>query len=78
MFYFHYEDGTTIMDDRGLDLLDMKAARAEAVATVAGILRDGNVGHLWSGKPWRLWVTDQPNGAGKTLFALHITATGAM
>ena len=74
MFFFHFENGTTNLDPTGVDLPDMKAARVEAIATVAGILRDGNVGHLWTGKPWRLWATDQPNGAGKTLLSVHITA----
>ena len=75
MFYFHFENGTTHMDHAGVDLVDMTAARAEAVATVAGILRDGDVGHLWRGKPWLLRATDEPNGAGKTLLSIHITAS---
>jgi integrase len=31
--------------------------------------------YLWRGQPWRLWVTDQPGGAGKTLFTLRFSAT---
>jgi hypothetical protein len=75
MFYFHFENGTTNLDHSGLDLVDMTAARAEAVATVAGILRGGDVGHLWLGKPWLLWATDEPNGAGRTLLSIHITGS---
>jgi hypothetical protein len=25
--------------------------------------------------PWRLWITDQPNGLGNTLFTIQIFAT---
>jgi hypothetical protein len=78
MFYFHFEDGAAILDRDGVDLDGTAAAHAEAVATLADILRDGEVNALWDGKPLRLWVTDQPNGLGQTLFAIHITATGAV
>jgi hypothetical protein len=77
MFYVHHENGITTLDDAGVDLRGITAARDEAVATVGEIFRDGDVGQLWSGTPLRIWVTDQPNGAGTTLCALHITATGA-
>jgi hypothetical protein len=29
---------------------------------------------LWNGTPWRMWVTDQPNGEGKTFFTLRFSA----
>ena len=38
-------------------------------------LRDGGGPHLWSGKQWRMWVTDQPGGVGKTFFTLRFSAT---
>jgi hypothetical protein len=50
------------------------AARDEAVRTSGEILRDGAASHLWSGKPWRMWVT-QADGGGKTLFTLTFHAT---
>ncbi len=77
LHYFHFENGTTALDSDGINLLDLKAARIEAVETMAEIFRDGDVGVLWDGKPLRLWVTDQPNGLGQTLFTLHVTAQGS-
>jgi hypothetical protein len=76
LHYFHFENGITALDSVGVNLLDLKAVRLEAVGTMAEIFRDGDVGTLWEGKPMRLWVTDQPDGLGQTLFTLHITATG--
>jgi hypothetical protein len=75
VFHFHWSGSATNLDRGGIDLSDLAAARAEAVATIADILRDGNVDFLWTGKPLRVWVTDQPNGSGKVLFALNVTAT---
>jgi hypothetical protein len=77
LFYFHFVHGATSLDHAGVDLPDMAAVRSEAVAMIADILHDGSADFLWAGKPLRLWVTDQPNGAGKMLFALNVTATGA-
>jgi hypothetical protein len=77
VFYFHITDTTTNLDCEGVELSDIVAARSEAVETIADILSDGPLDYLWAGKPLRLWVTDQANGAGKVLFALNVTATGA-
>jgi hypothetical protein len=77
VFYFHFAHSTPSLDCTGVDLPNMSAARSEAVAMIADVLLDGRPDFLWTGKPLRLWVTDQPNGAGKVLFALNVTATGA-
>jgi hypothetical protein len=75
MVYFHLDNGDTVLDGDGFGFRDMAAARAEALATVADILRDGDLSPLWEGTPLRLWVTDRPGGLGKTLFTLHLAAT---
>jgi hypothetical protein len=77
LHYFHFKNGITSLDHDGTDFLDLTAARVEAVETMAEILHDGDVGPLWDGEPLRLWVTDQPDGLGQTLFTLHITATSS-
>jgi hypothetical protein len=77
-YYFHIEENGTTLDDEGTELYDREAARNEAVFTSSGILRDSGGPHFWSGKPWRLWVTDQPGGLGKTLFTIQISATEAL
>ncbi len=76
MFYFHIENGSAILDTDGIDLPDVEAARAEAVAVIADVLRDGEARDLWSNHPLQLWVTDEPDGAGRTLLRLHVIGQG--
>ena len=72
MFYFHVRNGETVVDNDGIELADIDAARIEAVSFLGDLLRDGEIGDLWSNHPLRLWVTDKTDG--ETLFALNITA----
>lgn len=74
--YFHFENGRIYLDRDGVDLPNLKTIQAEATATVAAMLHeDGDTAEgVWSGRPLRLWVTDAPDGGGKTLFTLRITS----
>ena len=74
-YFFNIEDGRTTIDNVGSEHPDLQAARGEALVTGTETLCDGGGPYLWSGQPWRLWVTDQPGGAGKTLFTLRFSAT---
>jgi hypothetical protein len=74
-YFFNMDDGRTAIDNEGSDLPDLKAAQEEALVTTADMMRGGGGPDLWSGKPWRMWVTDQPGGAGKTFFSLRFSAT---
>ena len=76
LYYFHLEDGQTLHDEEGMDLPNLAAAQDEALRSSGDFLRDGPVARdaFWKGTPWRLWVTDKPNGEGKTLFALRFSA----
>jgi hypothetical protein len=73
-YYFNLKDGRTVLDKEGTEFPDIHAARREAVRYGGEILRDGADESLWKSEPWRLWVTDQPNGEGKTFFALNFSA----
>lgn len=76
LYYFHLEDGQILHDVTGLDFPDLAAAQNEALRTSGELLKDGPQAPavLWNGRPWRLWVTDKPNGEGKTLFTLRLSA----
>jgi hypothetical protein len=74
-YFFNIDDGHTTIDNEGSEHPDLEAARQEALETGTETLRDGGGPHLWSGKLWRMWVTDQPSGAGKTLFTPRFSAT---
>jgi hypothetical protein len=49
--------------------------RRTAIATTAETLGGLQAGpEFWSGEPWKLWVTDQPDGAGTTVLTLQFAA----
>ena len=67
--------GTTDPRRRTFDeLLDMNAVKKEAVEVTAELLGGLRGPHFWSGEPWKLWVTNQANGAGKILLTLVFSA----
>jgi hypothetical protein len=59
-YFFNMDDGRTAIDNEGSDLPDLTAAQEEALVTSADMMRDGGGPDLWSGKSWRMWVTDHP------------------
>jgi hypothetical protein len=75
-FYFHVEDGETVLDDTGVELRDVAAAQDEALYVSGEAIKDGLFAStaLWNGTPWRMWVTDEPNGEGNTFFTLLLSA----
>jgi hypothetical protein len=75
-YYFHLENGQILLDDTGLELRDIAVAQNEALRASGEILRAGAgaTATLWNGTPWRMWVTDKPNGEGKTFFTLRLSA----
>jgi hypothetical protein len=73
-FFFHIDDGWTHIDQVGVELPDLETARDEAVSAAGQIVRDGAAKNLWSGKPWRMWVTQSPLATEKPLFVLRFSA----
>ena len=73
-YYFHIEDHRTYVDQVGVELPDLQAARDEAIGAAGQILRDGAAKNLWGGKPWRMWVTESPFANEKPLFVLRFSA----
>jgi hypothetical protein len=72
-FYFHFANGQTILDHIGTDLPDLDAVRKEALGTTRELMFDAS-SQFWAGEPHRLWVTDQPNSAGKTILSLQLSS----
>jgi hypothetical protein len=74
-YHFHVFDGSTVLDDTGTLLPDLAAAKSAAVTYAAEVLKDGHIGALWDGMPWRLEVTDNAEyPAGHTYFVLNFSA----
>ena len=72
--------GVILLDDEGHDCADLASVRTQALATSGAMLKElcGSA-EFWSGEAWTMWVTDEPNGKGKTILALEfrsLPATG--
>ena len=74
-YYFNVHDSRTTIDNEGVELPSVDAARKVAIETSGEILKNGAGPAMWSGEHWRMWVTDAPGGGGKTLFTLTFAAT---
>jgi hypothetical protein len=75
-YYFHFADGQLLHDDTGEELVDVAAAKHEALRVSAEMIREraSATAPLWNGTAWRLWVTDKPDGEGETFFTLRFSA----
>lgn len=72
-FYFHFANGQTTLDDVGTDLASLPAIQQEALGITRELLLGGGE-EFWGGQPCRLWVTDEPNAAGRTILSLQLSA----
>ena len=72
--FFHVSFGKMAWDSEGTDLQDLVEIRNAAVRLSAALLSDIDDRLLWKGTPWRLWVTEGPNGTGRTILALSFAA----
>jgi hypothetical protein len=70
LFFFHIQDGQTYHDDAGQDLESIQEAKQVALDISRDVFGSLRGPHFWSGVPWKLWVTNQPNGGGITLLTL--------
>jgi hypothetical protein len=78
MFHFHFDDGiTTHMNHKGVDFLDLNAARTEALEIVAGILR-GRQRTSSLGRQAFAAMGYRPARWSRGCCSRHIVATGAM
>jgi hypothetical protein len=73
LYYFHVRDGHTILDDVGTLLPNIAAVKKEALQVTSELIGSPRSAH-WDTTPWRLWVTERPNGEGKTLLSLDVLA----
>ena len=75
-YYFHILDGTSVIDETGVELAGLQAARVEAIELAGAVLREGISDRFWEGDPWQLVVTDSPSPrAGRTHFVLSFSTT---
>lgn len=73
-YFFHVKNGLSALGDSGLELDGLEAVKEEAIGVAADLLKSPLGKDFWAGDPWRLWVTDEPRGAGKTIVSLTLSA----
>ena len=69
-YFFHLKDGSTHMDNDGVELSGHDEARTQAIVNSGEVLRDLGA-KFWTSDEWRLWVTDE---SGETVCALRFSA----
>jgi hypothetical protein len=69
-YFFHLKDGSTHIDEDGVELAGPDEAREAAVVNSGEVLKDAGA-KFWTSDEWRLWVTDE---GGETVCALRVSA----
>jgi hypothetical protein len=72
LHYFHISNGHTTLDEHGTELSTITDVRRVATRAAQELLNLGYDDRLWAGKPWRVWVTDRPDGGGRTLASIEM------
>jgi hypothetical protein len=73
-YFFHIHDGHSVLDDVGLDLPDIVAARTTAIELSGEILRHDVMDPLLRHIRWQVEVSDSPELGGRSLFVLQFSA----
>ena len=81
-YFFHIHDGDSVLDDPvlddvGLELPDIFAARATAIELSGEILRNEVLDSFLSHISWQVEVSDSGNLGGRSLFVLQFSVAGA-
>lgn len=72
-YFFHIHGGASYIDEDGMELPDLPAARRMATKTAGAMLHD-DPEQLWDGHPWRMVVT---LGQGVICFVLRFSVEPA-
>jgi hypothetical protein len=74
-YFFHVHDGGSVLDDVGIELPDISAARTAAIELSGEILRSEAVGAFSDHLCWEVEVSDSPELGGRPLFVLQFSVT---
>jgi hypothetical protein len=75
-FYFNVINSVTELDSDGTLLSSVAEARIQALEMLGAILQEAASNFPWTGAPWRVWVSDGPQGSGRVFFTLQVAAVG--
>jgi hypothetical protein len=73
-FYFNVINSETELDSDGTHLSGLAEARIQALEMLGAMLQDAASIFPWGGAPWRVWVSDGPQGSGRVLFTVQVAA----
>jgi hypothetical protein len=76
-FYFNSENDHIDLDSDGTEFANADQARTEALVLLGELIKDVYRLSSWNGTPWKIWVTDGPQGGGRVLFTVQLSAVGA-
>jgi hypothetical protein len=74
LHYFHLSNGTIILGDVGTELASLTEVKKEVVRVARDLLSLQTSAEIWTGAPWKVWATDEPKGAGRTIAAMELRA----
>jgi hypothetical protein len=74
LHYFHLSNGKTTLDDVGTDHANLADVQKEVVRVARDLLSLKSSDDIWSRESWKVWATDQPKGAGRTIATLELKA----
>lgn len=72
-YFFHTEDGQSVLDGEGSEFASVTEAKIEAVRMMGEVLRD-RAEHFWDDQALKMIVT---NAEGLILFVLDLSAVEA-
>jgi hypothetical protein len=73
-FYFNVMNNGTELDPDGTLLPSLAEARSQALRLLGGMLLDVDSNFSWDGAPWKIWISDGPQGTGRVLFTIQLSA----
>jgi len=75
LYYFNTQNDKLELDPEGSELANIGQARCEALVLLGEMVRDAYRYSAWNGTPWKIWVSDGPQGTGRVLFTVQLSAT---
>jgi hypothetical protein len=73
-YYFNIKDGTTMLDEEGMEFDNLEMLKKEALLVAPDMIKAIQHDNFWNGESWTLWVTDHPKGAGNTVLTLTFSS----
>ncbi|BBB94986.1 hypothetical protein ABIF38_001340 [Bradyrhizobium japonicum] len=72
-YFFHIHGGHSVLDDVGLDLPDILAARTTAIELSGEILKHDVTEPFLRHLRWHVEISDSPEPGGQSLFVLQFS-----